>query len=76
MKMDRAIDIAEVAAKLGPANRSQKRTRDLSLRLLREFQCPSCRVERARRSLLVPVPRAGILRCYFCGQDFPPPPRK
>jgi hypothetical protein len=78
VKMNRSIDIAAVTAKLGPSGRGQKRVRDLSLRLLREFQCPSCRIERARRSLLVPVPRAssgGILRCYFCGQDFTAPDR-
>jgi transcription elongation factor Elf1 len=72
-----SIDIAEIDAKLGPARHMHKRTRELSLRLLQEFQCPSCRIEHERRSLLVPIAKAssGILRCYFCGEDFPAPER-
>jgi hypothetical protein len=79
MTNKRSIDIADIRAKLGPTQQPPKRGRDLSQRLLREFQCPSCQIEGERRSLLVPIPRAssgGILRCYYCGQDFPTPDRE
>jgi transcription elongation factor Elf1 len=75
--MKRPIDIADVKAKLGPTKHAQKRTRDLSL--LQEFQCPRCQLDGERRSLLVPIEGASgssILRCYFCGEDFPTPDRK
>jgi transcription elongation factor Elf1 len=78
MKKTHPVDIAEIKAKLGPTKPAQKRVRDLSQRLLREFQCPRCQLEGERRSLLVPIQPASsdsILRCYFCGQDFPTPDR-
>jgi hypothetical protein len=70
-----SMDIADIATKVGPT----KRGHDLSQHLLDEFQCPSCQIERKTRILLVPVPHAssdGILRCYYCGKDFPAPDRK
>jgi transcription elongation factor Elf1 len=75
----RSIDIAEIKAKFGPAKQTQQRVGDLRLRLVRDFQCPHCEIENKRRSLLVPVqkPSSGsILRCYFCGEDFPAPDRE
>jgi transcription elongation factor Elf1 len=74
MKKQHSIDITEINAQLGPAKQVPQRVRDL--RLLRELECPHCRLENQTRSLLVPVQRAsgdGILRCYFCGGDFPTP---
>jgi transcription elongation factor Elf1 len=72
----RPIDIADIKAKFGPAKQTPKRVGDLSLRLVREFQCPRCEIDDNRRSLLVPIQKpssGGILRCYFCGEDFPIP---
>jgi hypothetical protein len=77
MTKKRPVDIAEIKAKLGPTKPTPKRV-DASLHLLREFQCPRCQLEGERRSLLVPIPGVdsdGILRCYFCGEDFPAPDR-
>jgi transcription elongation factor Elf1 len=77
MKKQHSIDITEINAQLGPAKQAPKRVRDL--RLLRELECPHCRIESLTRSLLVPIQRAsggGFLRCYFCGGDFPVPDRE
>jgi transcription elongation factor Elf1 len=73
----RPVNIAEITAQSGSAKHTQKRVGDLSLRLVREFQCPRCDLEDKRRSLLVPIHKpSGILRCYFCGEDFPAPDRE
>jgi len=69
------IDIADVNAKLGPTPRTRRRVSDLSLRQVRDFQCPRCRIQNKMRSVLVPVPSSSeeILRCYFCGEDYTKP---
>jgi hypothetical protein len=67
------VDIADIDAKLGTTKRTQRRVSDMSGRLLRDFECPRCRVDNDTRSLLIPVQgaTADLLRCYFCGGDFP-----
>jgi transcription elongation factor Elf1 len=72
------MSVAGIKAKLNAGKSTADGVRALSLRLVRDFQCPRCRIEDNTRSVLVPIPMAssdGILRCYFCGEDFPAPDR-
>jgi transcription elongation factor Elf1 len=72
------VSIAGVKTKVNAGKHTADGVRDLSLRLVHDFQCPRCRIEDNTRSVLVPIPTArsnGILRCYFCGEDFPAPNR-
>jgi transcription elongation factor Elf1 len=72
------MSIAGIKAKVNADNYASDGVRDLSLRLVRDFQCPRCRIEDNMRSVLVPIPTASsddILRCYFCGEDFAAPDR-
>jgi transcription elongation factor Elf1 len=72
------MSIADIKAKINAGKYAADGVRDLSLRLVRDFQCPRCRIEDDMRSVLVPIPTAsseGILRCYFCGGDFAAPNR-
>jgi hypothetical protein len=78
MQKARLMSIAGIKAKLNAGKDTADGVRALSLRLVRDFQCPRCRLEDNMRSVLVPIPTAssdGILRCYFCGGDFPAPDR-
>jgi hypothetical protein len=74
----RVMSTAGIKAKLTAGKYTADGVRDLSLRLMRDFQCPRCRIENDTRSVLVPISGAnsvGILRCYFCGEDFSAPDR-